>query len=238
MTGIPGTLGPADPTNDQSEPDISGGRTVMTQVPLERLDATAKPTVPTAERLLALAAHQFRTKGYHATTTRELAAALGIEKSSLYYHVSSKEDLLYRICLESLTSIHSAVSDAMEGTSDPLERVRVMITVHVSAMIENRDVHATALVELRALSGAQGDEVRDLRDRYVEVIRTTLSEAQDSGQLSEKFSAREMTLALLNLLNWTIFWYRPDGPDTVDRLTELFLSLFLNGSRPRIDGEN
>lgn len=184
---------------------------------------------PTADRLVALAARQFRAKGFHATTTRELSAALGIEKSSLYYHVSSKDDLLYQICVESLNRIHGAVSQAVEPVEDPLDRVKALVAAHVSTMLEDRDMHATMLVELRAVSGKRHREVIELRDRYSGLVQQTLAEAQEAGVLTTRFSAHELTLALLNLLNWTIFWYSPKGPDTPERIDELFRTVFLEG---------
>jgi AcrR family transcriptional regulator len=54
----------------------------------------AEPGAPTVDRLLDTAAGLFWEKGYAATTTREIAAALNIQQASLYYHMSSKEDLL------------------------------------------------------------------------------------------------------------------------------------------------
>ena len=184
---------------------------------------------PTADRLVALAAQQFRSKGFHATTTRELSAALGIEKSSLYYHVASKDDLLHRICVESLNRIHAAVEAAVAGVGDALERIHAMINAHVGAMLDDRDLHATMLVELRALSGDHLDEVIVLRDRYEGLVRQTLTEAQEAGVLTTEFSPHELTLALLNLLNWTIFWYSPQGVDTPERISALFRSIFLDG---------
>ena len=52
---------------------------------------------PTSERLFDIAAALFCEKGYATTTTREIAAAAGIQQASLYYHVTSKEDLLHPV---------------------------------------------------------------------------------------------------------------------------------------------
>jgi len=42
--------------------------------------------------------------------------------------------------------------------------------------------------------------------------------------------ARSLTLALLSLLNWPIFWFRPDGRLTPEALADLLASLFLEGA--------
>jgi AcrR family transcriptional regulator len=90
----------------------------------------------TAERLRKAAAQLFWRKGYTATTARELATLLGIQRASLYYHMT--KDLLYALCVESLENIHSAVERAVVEVDDPMERVRALIGAHVSACWSTR----------------------------------------------------------------------------------------------------
>jgi predicted methyltransferase MtxX (methanogen marker protein 4) len=68
-----------------------------------------------------------------------------------------------------------------------------------------------------------------MRDRYEAMVRGTIAQGQAAGVLTEAFSAHELTLSLLNLLNWTIFWYSPEGVDSAERIDELFRSVFLEG---------
>lgn len=181
------------------------------------------------KRLREEAARLFWTKGYAATTTREIAESLGVQRASLYYHIESKEELLYDLCVESLGNIHGAVAQAIAGEVDPLERVRAMIRAHVVAMLKDREKHATMLTELKALSPSRQVEIVRLRDEYESLVEGILSDAQDSGVLWNEASAKELELALLNLLNWTIFWYRPNGDLSSEKLAELFEKIFLGG---------
>ena len=185
----------------------------------------------TAKRLLDLAARLFWENGYAATTTRELAEALGVQKASLYYHIGSKEDLLYQICIESLDNIHEAVSQAVSDVRDPLRRVQVMIRAHVFSMLEDREKHATMLTELKALSPERRAEVVARRDQYESLVRGILTDAQDAAVLTSEIPAKELELGLLNLLNWTIFWYQPDGDLSPDDVTSLFERIYIMGVR-------
>lgn len=176
------------------------------------------------------AARLFWNKGYAATTTRELAELLGMQKASLYHYMDSKEDLLYDICVESLDNIHRSVVQALEGESDPLARVRAMIRGHVVPMLEDREKHATMLTELKSLSPPRRKEVVRLRDEYERLGRGVLQAAQDAGVLWQGASAKELNLMLFNLLNWTIFWYQPEGELSPDELAGLFERLYLHGA--------
>jgi TetR/AcrR family transcriptional regulator, cholesterol catabolism regulator len=186
----------------------------------------------TADRLLQTAATLFREKGYNATTTRELSERLGIQKGSLYHHVRGKEDLLVAISLESLRWITAAVAPA-RFEAEPANRLEAMIAAHVEAALDNRDMHTTMLVELRALSPDRRAQVLEQRDAYEQLIKDVISEEQEAGRLRFDIDAKHLTLALLNLLNWTIFWYDPDGPDTPVEIAAMLSSVFLGGARPR-----
>ncbi|AHY47888.1 Transcriptional regulator [Rubrobacter radiotolerans] len=183
----------------------------------------------TAEKLKDEAVRLFWEKGYAATTTREIAESLGVQRASLYYHIKSKEDLLYFICVESLNNIHTAVSKAISALTDPLDRVEAMIEAHVVSMLADREKHATMLTELRSLSDLRRAEIVQLRDEYESLVRSVLEEAQDAGVLWKGASAKELELALLNLLNWTIFWYRPNGELSPEDLAGLFKEVYLGG---------
>ena len=61
--------------------------------------------------LVASAVPLFIRKGYHQTTTREIAAAVGWSIGSLYEYVKSKEDILYLVC----DAIHSEMEAALRG---------------------------------------------------------------------------------------------------------------------------
>ena len=63
-------------------------------------------------RLIVDAAVQlFIEKGFHKTTTRQIAAATGLSIGSLYEYVASKEDILYLVC----DAIHEEVERVVSG---------------------------------------------------------------------------------------------------------------------------
>ena len=46
------------------------------------------------DQILDAAAEMFVTQGYHAASTRRIAEVVGVKQASLYYHFSSKQDIL------------------------------------------------------------------------------------------------------------------------------------------------
>jgi TetR/AcrR family transcriptional regulator, cholesterol catabolism regulator len=187
----------------------------------------------TAGRLLILAAELFRQKGYGLTTTRELASRLGIQKASLYHHMRGKEDLLFAISVESLQRIAAAVTAARDAAA-PDQRLHAMIMAHLGTALQDQDMHTTMLIELRALSEERQKEVRAQRDAYQDLLRSVISDDQSAGRLRTDIGAEYLTLALLNLLNWTIFWFAAGGERTTDELAAMMSTIFLDGARVRL----
>jgi AcrR family transcriptional regulator len=152
-----------------------------------------------------------------------------MQSASLYHHIGSKDDLLYALCAESVARMLEATERAILAEDEPVARIRAVISAHVRSSLEEQDAHATMLSELRSLAKERRDEVVALRDEYEALVTETLAQAQAAGVVRSDVTARTLTLALLSLLNWPIFWFRPDGELTPEALADLLASIFLDG---------
>lgn len=187
----------------------------------------------TRKRIFEEAARLFSEKGYSETTTRELSNAVGIQRASLYHHYASKNLILYEICITSLEDISAAVvsarDTALQARETSVEVLRVMVNAHMESALLHQERHATMLIELRHLSGDRRDNVLAARRGYETLFSNQIAAAQDGGFLRTDVTDRLLSLALLNLLNWTIFWFSAGGPASVTRLADVFTSIFLTG---------
>src|ERR1035441_4284730 len=185
---------------------------------------------PTGERLFDIAAALFCEKGYAATTTREIAAAARIQQASLYYHVAGKEDLLHQICVSSLEQLFTDVQSAVNEASNPLERIEALARTHLRTILRHQIRHVTMLKELRALSDPHRTAVMALRRKYANLVRTVIEDAQTAGAVRQDIPARYLYLALLNILNWAVLWFRRGQTLSEDQLGRTFTSIYLTGA--------
>ena len=192
-------------------------------------DKSSAAGISTSERILATSAALFREKGYAGSTTRELAELLGIRKASLYHHIEAKEEILYQICIESLTRIINEMSKSIVAVVSR-EDLRRMIRSHVVEIVGTRDFHSVMLTEMRGLTPDHLVEVVALRDRYEQLIRDVVSQSQALGILRDDVAAKYLMLCLLNLLNWTIFWFKPSGDLNAEELGDLLARIYLEGA--------
>jgi AcrR family transcriptional regulator len=182
------------------------------------------------ERLFDTAADLFWQKGFAATTTREIAGALGVQQASLYHHMASKEDLVYRICLSSLEQFLAEVPSAVNAIGCPLERVRVMVRAHLAVLLRYQKRNVTLLTELRSLSTGHRKEVLALRDEYERFVRSTLENAQSASLIRSDVPVKYLGLALISILNHAALWFRKNQALQEDRLAGIFAQLFLEGA--------
>ncbi|MET4073766.1 TetR/AcrR family transcriptional regulator [Hymenobacter sp. UYCo722] len=169
----------------------------------------------------------FRTRGYAATSMRELATALGLEAGSLYSHIKSKEEILHRVCFGLAADFFLAFDQAISDSSIPVAiQLRQALEAHVRVLTRDGAASAVFLHEWRHLSEPGRAEFLVLRDRYEAGFRTLITQGVTEGQLHTP-DAAFATLTLLASLNWLPSWYRPEGklgPDEIaHRLAEQLL---------------
>jgi TetR/AcrR family transcriptional regulator, cholesterol catabolism regulator len=189
-----------------------------------------RESIPTRQRLLTGAAGLFREKGYAGTTTRALSALAGIQNGSLYHHVGGKEDLLYGLCVEALDDVATLFRTEGEGDGEPIARLERVAKGYVELALRDRDRHATMLSEIRSLSSSRREQVIALRDANVAIVEDLVAEAQQKGQVRSDVAAKYLTLALFNLLNWTIFWFDPQGELAEQEIAQILWSVFASGT--------
>ena len=127
--------------------------------------------------------------------------------------------------ISSMRHIREA-AESVEDT-DPERRLRAMIVRHVLALLADRSKHATALVELRSLSPVERQEVVGLRDSYDALFDRAVAAVQAQHGRWPGISPRLVRLALLGMLNWSVFWYSENGPEAADTVGESFADIFL-----------
>jgi TetR/AcrR family transcriptional regulator, cholesterol catabolism regulator len=180
------------------------------------------------EELTRQAARLFAAKGYHGTSIGEIAEALGVQKGSLYAHISSKQDLLYETMLEGARAFHAGL-DAIDDELRPVEKIRQALRSHLRVVADQLDVATVFVQEWRYLEGERREEIVRERRRYEERIRALFREGRDLGQLRSDLDDGTAALLALSAANWAYTWLKP-GRNT-DELADDFYALLVDGMR-------
>lgn len=181
--------------------------------------------------ILSRAAKLFNTKGARATTLSDVALKLGLTKTSLYYYVKTKEDLIYQCYEAALRQAHTALDRVEEETDVPLERVIKFMQAHVQTILNalngDGDYYAAPL-ELASLSEAHQSVLRDDYLRMFKRVRGYVRAGIEDGSIRNNHST-STTRALIGALDWSFYWLYEMPREDALKAPEAIHFLFKNG---------
>ena len=174
------------------------------------------------------AARLFAEKGYHGTSMGDLAAAMGVQKGSLYSLTESKQELLYETMREGAAAFHAGL-DALPEGAPAAQKIRLALRAHLRVVAEQLDVATVFVREWRYLEGERRDEILDERRRYEERFRALFREGRELGELRTDLDDGAAALLVLSAMNWAYTWLTPDRDAAV--LADRFFALLFDGVR-------
>ena len=191
-------------------------------------------TKPSArmEEILARAAELFYEKGYHATTIEDVAREVGMLKGSLYYYIRSKEDLLYELLLGIIVKGVEHASKAIEGITDPTERLEKAVEAQIEHIIQNQTYVGLFLQEFDTLSGKKQKRIQEEMVKYQKIFVDAIEDGQKQGQFVES-DALLLTDAVLGMTNWIYRWYPGTRNPGLERVKKTFIAFIMNGIKKR-----
>lgn len=182
------------------------------------------------EDILKSAAQYFHRGGFRTASMQDVADALDVSRSSLYYHFAEKSDLVYEIVL---MVIEDFIDRAQEICDYPLpagQRLAVLIRAALKLEVENPGVPLTVILRTDgdALKPEQRAAFIARRDEYESCYRRLLDEGIDAGEF-RPVNTKVATFALLGMLDEFDAWFDPDGPLSSDEIGDIFADIFLAG---------
>ena len=188
------------------------------------------------QELLRGAARLFRHQGFAATTTRDIAAAAGMQSGSPFYHFESKAALLFAVMEQGMRAALQCQAQVLQDS--PLHRhspealLRRLVRAHFDVLLgPGSDFIPVMLYEWRSLTPVQREAIATLQRHYESAWTAALDALCAAGRI--RAEARVARLMFLGALNWSVQWYKPRPGATLDELTEQAMLLFLPAETPR-----
>lgn len=161
--------------------------------------------------ILEAAALVFGREGYEKATLDEIAAVVGIKKGSLYYHINSKEQLLYEIHCKLNKVLSDRLNEAIgDGSAPALEQVRLVVKAIVHTVAEHRAMVRVFLRDHRSLKGADLKRVIAHRRAVLDLIENVVSKTI-SEEKRDDLDPRLTVYAIIGMCYWVNEWL--DGSD-------------------------
>ena len=158
--------------------------------------------------ILSRAAKLFNTKGARSTTLSDVANKLGLTKTSLYYYVKTKEDLIHQCYDAAMRHAHTSLDQLEMKTDDPLERVNLFMQGHIDTILKALAGHGdyyAAPLELASLKDHHREALESEYLRMFTRVRGYIREGIEAGSIRPCHST-STTRALIGALDWSFYW--------------------------------
>lgn len=180
-----------------------------------------------AERVVDVAVSVFLEHGYDQASMGDIARAAGLGKSSIYHHVSGKEELLERGLDRALDALFAALDEPEASTGRAVDRLRAIIRRTVEIMCDQ-------LAEVALLLRVRGNtdvERRVLkRRRELDRIMSRLVEqAIAEGDLRDDLDPALVSRLVFGMSNSVVEWYRPGGAVAPQQIVESITTIVFDG---------
>ncbi len=181
------------------------------------------------------AAELFSAQGFAATSVRAVAARAEITTAGLYYHIATKEDLLFRTCESAIVEILAGACRVVSEAADPVVQLRGLLENHFNSF--QRQPHKLVLLnrEVHHLSPSPRQTIAELEREYLELVRGVVQRGQITG-IFKSLDASLVAFSLLAVLNGLEGWYDPTGKVSrqhlLAQISEITLTGILNQKEP------
>ncbi len=177
--------------------------------------------------ILRAAGEAFRSRGYHDTSMREVAATCGMAVGNLYYYFRSKPALLAFCQLETTARLLAMARSPVVRALPPHARLRWLIVGHVHCVHEAIP-GATAHLAIEPLPEPERIRCVRRRDRYEHALRSVVAEGIEAG-VFRAVDPRVAAWTILGALNSTVTWFRRGGSRSAKELGTSMADVLVRG---------
>ena len=182
-----------------------------------------------ADQVIDAAARVFAERGYHGTSTQDIADVLGMRQASLYYYFPSKEAALEEVCARGTDGFVEAAEAIVESAGTPLDKLALLIAAHLAPIETKRDYVKVFINERRYLPTASRRRIGRKSRRIERCFEHVILAGIANGSVRPGADARLAMLAVLGMCNAVINWRPNDQATDVRRIAAEFASLVADG---------
>jgi AcrR family transcriptional regulator len=209
----------------RSGPRSDNERALPPSLPDKSAQLWASDRGEVARSLMTSGVRCFASKGFHATTTRDITTAVGLSPGALYVHFRSKEQLLFEIIRTGHRSSLETLKETEAG-GNAVSYLRSLVARFVAWHAHHHVAGRVSQYELAALAPEHYEEILGLRRQSTAIFRQAVIRGVEEGTFAA-IDVHRVVRAMLSLGVDLVRWYRSDGPDSPEQLGEFYADLAL-----------
>jgi AcrR family transcriptional regulator len=185
--------------------------------------------------LVRIATRLFKERGFQSTKLADVAQAAGLDRATIYYYVSSKEELFHE-------SVEGVLDESIKlarklQADDQLRAIERLHRIYVALMVSYEENYPATFVyiqeQMYQVAGdetAWAQEIMKKTRAFDQILLGFIRDAVDAGDLRIDMPPRLIENALFGMLNWTHRWFVPGGGMSGREVGEALWSIFATGA--------
>lgn len=161
--------------------------------------------------IIDAAARVFSRRGYHGTTTTDIADELGMRQASLYYYFPSKEAALEAVVERGVEGFVEAARTIKASNTPSRDKLKALISAHISPITYRHDYVRVFLKERHNLPLGSRRRIGRQSRTVERIFESVIAEGMRDGSFSKSTDARLATLAVLGMCNSVHEWWQREG---------------------------
>ena len=175
------------------------------------------------------AAAVFADKGYHGSSTRDIAEYMGIKQGSLYYYFKSKEDALSEVCLYGMQDYAERMNKISASDKTFREKLVATVTSHITKYREKNEALRVYNAERLYLPESKRTKLKELGTGYRQQLEKIFADGIRNGEVRDSIDCQFAAHAVIGMCNaWGEFIDRHPEMDLFE-LIENSVDLLING---------
>lgn len=171
-------------------------------------------------------------------TLQDVADELDFTKAALYYYVADKQDVLFRIFMQTLDMALAAVEEILHSALSPSEKMRAFIDRQVHMIAEHPALFSVYFNEKSHLTAEHARAATDKERQIVHAVAAIYQAGVEDGSFYALDPA-VATFAIMGVSSWVYRWYRPGGRLSIDEVSRILQRVALQGlERPAMNHDD
>ena len=171
----------------------------------------------------------FIEQGFDGTSMEDLARHLGISKSAIYHHVTSKDALLGLALDRALSGLEAAADEVRGAEAPAVARLEILVRRSVAVLVEQLP-YVTLLLRVRGNSEIERQALARRR-RIDRLVAGVVREAVEAGDLRPDVDPAIAARLVFGMVNSLTEWLRPNSSHTAAELADAVVAAAFDGLR-------
>ena len=148
----------------------------------------------------------FAEKGYDATSIEEITATVGVEKGTLYYHFSSKEEILNFLIEEGIKLLQNSVDIKTAKHNNYIDKIKAIVLIQIKIVAKYENIITILLSQFWGTK-ERNKKCQDLIYQYIGKIEKIVQEGIEKGEI-KKGDTRAIASEIYGLICSTLVYQK------------------------------